>query len=179
MSFDQAFARTVGSEGGYSNNAADPGGETRFGITVAVARAHGYTGDMRALPLATAMAIYRTAYWDMIHLDLIDANSPAIAAEMFDTAVNMGVSVPVPFLQRALNAFNRQGHDYPDMPIDGLLGKVTAAALKTFLAKRGSEGEKALLLLLNAEQAVRYLEIIERRPSSEMFFMGWMKRVAA
>lgn len=173
MSFDQAFSRTVGAEGGYSNNPNDAGGETMWGITAAVARAHGYQGAMRDMPLATAKAIYKSSYWELIHLDLVDAVSPAIAAEMFDTAVNMGVGVPVGFLQRALNAFNRQGRDYPDMPVDGLLGKVTAAALDAFLKLRGAQGEKVLLAALNAQQGVRYLELAEKRPDNEAFEYGW------
>jgi Predicted lysozyme (DUF847). len=31
-SFDKAFELTVGLEGTYSNDARDPGGETKFGI---------------------------------------------------------------------------------------------------------------------------------------------------
>ncbi len=41
-------------EGGYSNNPADPGGETNHGVTVAVARSHGYDGPMREMPKETA-----------------------------------------------------------------------------------------------------------------------------
>lgn len=173
MSFDQAFAHTVGAEGGYSNNPSDGGGETMWGITAAVARAHGYQGAMKDMSVATAQAIYRASYWDLIHLDLVDAVSPAIAAELFDTAVNMGVAVPVPFLQRALNAFNRRGRDYPDMPVDGLLGTVTAAALATFLKLRGTQGEKVLLAALNAQQGARYLDLADAHPEDEAFEFGW------
>lgn len=31
--FDQAFEIVIGHEGGYSNNSADPGGETKYGIS--------------------------------------------------------------------------------------------------------------------------------------------------
>ena len=49
-------------EKGYSNNPADAGGETMWGITVATARRLGYTGPMRDLPRDTAAAIYMREY---------------------------------------------------------------------------------------------------------------------
>lgn len=179
MSFDRAFQHTVGVEGGYSNNPADPGGETMFGITARVARAHGYQGAMKDMPILAAKDIYRQSYWLAMRLDLIDPISPAIAEEAFDTGVNMGVGVPIPWLQEWLNALNRQGKDYPDQPVDGHFGAVGADALRKFLAKRGKEGEKRLLAALNAEQAVRYREIVQNRPTSEDFLFGWLGRIAA
>lgn len=177
MSFDAAFSRTVGIEGGYSNNPADRGGETMWGITTAVARAHGYQGPMRDMPILVAKDIYRQSYWLLLHLDQIDPVSPMIAAEMFDTAVNCGAGVPVPFLQRALNAFNRQGKDYPDMPVDGLIGVTTAAALKAFFTARGARAELVMLAVLRSFRGVRYVEIAEKNPTQEVFEFGWWNRI--
>ena len=62
MNFDEAFDRLIGHEGGYSDHPSDPGGKTQFGITEAVARAHGFTGDMRTLTRDEAKRIYRVDY---------------------------------------------------------------------------------------------------------------------
>ena len=50
-------------EGGYVDHPGDKGGPTRFGITQAIARAHGYAGAMAKLPRDDAAAIYRRLYW--------------------------------------------------------------------------------------------------------------------
>lgn len=173
MAFDQAFARTVGLEGGYSNNRADRGGETMWGITAAVARANGYSGPMAQMPMEIAKAIYRARYWDLLDLDPVDQISPAIAAKIFDLAVNCGPGVPVPFLQRALNAFNRRGKDYPDMPADGRNGPGTIAGLRAYLKLRGAVGQKVLLEALSAQQGVRYFTIAEKNEADEDFEFGW------
>lgn len=174
MSFDAAFQKTLGSEGVYSNDPNDPGGETMWGITVATARAYGYQGKMRDMPILTAKRIYLVGFWELIRLDKIDPISPAIAAELFDTAVNCGAAIPGPWLQRWLTAFNRQGKDYPDLKVDGLIGTVTANALRAFLTIRGKKGEQVMIAALNADQAIHYRDIVERRPKSEDYLFGWM-----
>ena len=165
----------IDREGGYVDHPADKGGPTCFGITEAVARAHGYAGSMRSLPRDEAAAIYRRLYWSRPRFDEIASRSPRLAAELFDTGVNMGPAVAVTFLQRALTALNRNGSDYPDLTPDGRVGPATLAALDAFFAKRGrAGGETVLLRALEALQGERYLRLAERRPANEAFLYGWL-----
>ena len=174
MTIDQLIEALLDREGGYCNHPADRGGETCFGITAAVARANGYDGPIRALPETAARAIYRRLYWTAPHLDAVAALAPLVAAELFDTSVNMGPDVAATFLQRALNALNRGASDYPDMPADGRIGAVTLAALKAFLARRGGGGERVLLKAIEALQGERYVALAERCPADEAFLYGWL-----
>ena len=165
----------IGREGGYADHSADKGGPTRFGITEAVARAHGYRGAMRQLPREEAVAIYKRLYWLRPRFDEIARRSPRIAEELFDTGANMGPAVAATFLQRALTALNRNGSDYADLVPDGRIGDVTLAALDAFLAIRGRQsGEIVLLRALEALQGERYLRLAERRPANEAFLYGWL-----
>jgi lysozyme family protein len=176
---DDILANVLKAEGGYVNDPSDKGGETNWGITKAVARTAGYQGAMKDLPKAIALEIYRGQYVIKPGFGLIANISPAIAAELVDTGVNMGPAVPSGFLQRALNALNQQGADYPDIVADGRIGAATVGALKAFLAKRGAEGERRLLALLNALQGARYLSLAEGSPSQERFMYGWLDRVVS
>jgi lysozyme family protein len=162
-------------EGGYVNHLADKGGPTCFGITEAVARAHGYAGPIRQLPRPEAVAIYKRLYWLRPGFDQVASKSVRIAAELFDAGVNMGPAVAATFLQRALTALNRNGSDYPDLVPDGRIGDQTLAALDAFLAKRGTKsGETVLMRALEALQGERYLRLAERRPANEAFLYGWL-----
>ncbi len=171
--FDSAFDELLGIEGDYSDDPADSGGATRYGITEAVARRHGYTGAMRLLPLAVAKDIYRADYWDSQQLDAIATLSRPIAEEIFDTGVNCGIARAGEYLQAALNIFNRQGQDYPDLDVDGRIGNKTVEALGAFLALRKAAGETALLRALNCQQGAFYIELAERREKDERFVFGW------
>jgi lysozyme family protein len=164
----------IDREGGYVNHPADRGGPTKYGITEAVARAHGYAGAMTQLPRDEAAAIYRRLYWLRPRFDQIARRAPALAAELFDTGANMGPAVAATFLQRALTALNRNGKDYPDLVPDGRIGPATLAALDSFFEKRGKTGEVVLLRALEALQGERYLRLAERRPANEAFLYGWL-----
>ncbi|MDT9096585.1 putative peptidoglycan-binding domain-containing protein, partial [Escherichia coli] len=86
----------------------------------------------------------------------------------------MGPGVAASFLQRALNALNRGGGDYPDLAVDGRIGLATLAALGAFLQHRGRAGETVLLKAVEALQGERYLTLAERRPANEAFLYGWL-----
>ncbi|WP_439532866.1 glycoside hydrolase family 108 protein [Polymorphobacter sp.] len=161
-------------EGGYVDHRDDRGGPTNWGITDAVARAHGWTGSMRNLPRSLALAIYRQRYWQQPGFEAVAAHSSRVAAELFDIGVNMGPGVAAFMLQRSLNALNRNQRDWPDIVPDRVVGPDTLAALARLLAVRGSDGEAVLLKALNALKGARYIELAEARAANESFLYGWL-----
>lgn len=182
--FETALKFTLGIEAGYVNDPKDSGGATKYGITEAVARAHGYDGDMQDLPLVVAIAIYKADYWDVSLLDTVAEIAPTVAYEMFDTGVNCGPPVAVRFLQRMLNLFNNGGKAYPDVAVDGRMGAQTLFALRAFVQARGRLGVEVLVEALNCMQGAFYTELAERRPKDEAFAFGWfanriVKRLSA
>ena len=171
---EQLLDELIQREGGHVNDPRDRGGETKYGITKAVAREQGYHGAMRDLPLSTARSIYRHIYWIVPGFDHVATVSPHIAAELFDTGVNMGPRVAAGFLQRALNALNRNGKDYPELVVDQRIGPATTDALRGFRSARGSVGLVVLLKALEALQGARYIELAEGRSANEAFLYGWL-----
>ena len=135
MNIEQYLKELIDREGGYVNNPADRGGPTKYGITEAVARANGYKGNMRDLPLDVTKSIYRQQYWISPRFDQVNTISSAVAEELLDTGVNCGTGFAKPLLQRALNLLNNQGKgSWPDIAVDGVYGPATLNALKTYLS---------------------------------------------
>ena len=171
----QLVGQLIEREGGFVDHPADRGGATNFGITEAVARAHGYGGPMSLLPRDQASAIYTRLYWLRPRFSEVARRAPRIAAELFDTGANMGPGVAATFLQRSLTALNRNAKDYPDLVPDGRVGSATLEALDRFLDVRGATaGETVLLKALEALQGERYLRLAEKRPANEAFLYGWL-----
>ncbi|KMS57939.1 glycoside hydrolase family 108 protein [Sphingobium cupriresistens] len=174
MNIDKQIDEVIRREGGYVNHPNDRGGPTNWGITQQVARAYGYAGDMKALPRATAVAIYRERYWTAPKFDQLAAVFPEIGHEIFDTGINMGTAAAAKFVQRVLNVCNRGAADYPDITADGLVGKMTIAAANGLKAKRGTAAGEVLRKAIDGLQAARYVEIAEANPTQESFAFGWL-----
>lgn len=168
-SFESIFARTNGLEGRYSNDPNDAGGETMYGMTARLMRAHGYTGEMKNLPLSEAQRVAKIEFWDSLNLDKVVLISYAVAQEMYDTRFNTGQC----FLQRALNKFNREQKLYPDVAEDGNIGDKTLAVLSSYLHARGKSAEAVMLKALNALQGAYYFSITDKREVNEDFIFGW------
>lgn len=167
-------------EGGYVNDPNDLGGQTNFGITEKVQRENGFEGDMKELPKELAFMIYSKKYWDVNKLDEIQAISPEIQAEVQDTGVNMGTKVQQKFLQRQLNTLNYINSEqtlFPNLVVDGVIGKKSIEALKEYLEYRKNRelSELVLLRILNSLQGARYIEISESRAQNKAFIYGWFQ----
>lgn len=174
LNVDALIDGIIRLEGDFSDHPADRGGPTRWGVTEAVARAHGYSGDMRDFPRPEAASIYKGKYWHRPGFDRVARLAPHIAAELFDTGINMGTGTASGFLQRALNALNRSGRDYQDIAVDHRIGPETLAALAAFLQTRGAPGEAVLHKAIEALQGARYITLAETRPANEAFLYGWL-----
>ena len=96
--FTKALQFTLKYEGGFSNDKADPGGKTKYGISDAgdgtvdglIDLDRDGKGDVKAedLTLAQAMEIYYKFYWLAAGCDKLEL---PMAVAVFDSAVNCGV----------------------------------------------------------------------------------------
>lgn len=150
MTFDDAFERTLGHEGGYVNNVEDPGGETQWGISK-----RSYPDlDIKTLTVAQAKAIYQRDYWTPAGCEHVPE---AIRADLFDMAVNAGVRPAIKALQRAVGA-----------DPDGVIGPQTIALAAVVPPDR-------LRLRFNAKRLRAYTEA----KAWSAFGRGWVLRTIA
>lgn len=111
--FGRAVAFVLSREGEWSDDPADPGSRTRFGVS---SRAHPDV-DLEALTRERAILFYRAAYWDKAKCDQLPW---PLALVLFDGAVNHGIIPATRFLQQALH-----------IEVDGVVGPETIAAARS------------------------------------------------
>tara|TARA_R110000803_G_scaffold60838_3_gene120354 strand:- start:4351 stop:4830 length:480 start_codon:yes stop_codon:yes gene_type:complete len=125
--FETAFKLTSIFEGGISDNPADKGGMTAYGIS----QKHfpDWSGFKSIEDLGIGcnvellvMSFYKREFWDKLKAELLD--SQWIANELFNKSVNYGCCEGVTMLQRAVNLIK------PDLlSIDGVIGNKTIDAV--------------------------------------------------
>lgn len=153
MNFKDSLALVLKHEGGYSNHPLDKGAETNFGITKNTAMKHGYTGDMKALPMSLVEDIYLKGYWNAVNAEALP---PELRHHVFDAAVNSGPVRAIRWLQQAL-----------DTKDDGLFGNQTYAKLQ----------QADPVKLAVKYNAIR-LKFLAGLPNFNTFGAGWTRRVA-
>ncbi len=158
--FDVAIKFTLEHEGGYVNDAADPGGATSMGITQRIYSAWCNSNgnrpkDVSLMTREEAKRIYRSWYWNPAKCETMQV---PLAIAMFDTAVNFGVKGAIRMLQRCLGLRD-----------DGSYGPLTAAGVAR------ADQVRLAALLVEARQDFRH-ERVAHRPSQSRFLAGWLAR---
>lgn len=155
MNFFDAFPVLMDFEGHgiLTDHPADKGGKTKWGITEAVARENGFTGDMADLTLGMAMGITQMKYWDAVQADKLPVE---IRYLVFDGAFNSGVRQSIKWLQRACKIDD-----------DGVIGPQTLAALQ-------KHDPNVLKMRICAQR----LEFLTDLSTFNVFGKGWTRRVA-
>ena len=150
MTFDEAFERLIGHEGGYVDHPADPGRATKYGITQ-----RSYPGeDIAGMTLVRAKAIYHRDFWLAAGCDSVP---DGVKFDLFDMAVNSGTKAAIRNLQRAVGATE-----------DGTIGSETLSAIARMPAAR-------VAARFNGHR----LNLMASLPTWPAFGRGWARRIAS
>lgn len=160
MTDDDIIQRILDSEGSeYTDRAADRGGPTRWGITLADLPPGSTAADVQAVTADQARAIYRARYIHGPGFDLI--TNDALRCLLVDTGVLHGEATAARWLQAAVGA-----------TIDGVVGLETVGALT---AKPIGTTFLAVLRRRIANEAA----IVHGDPSQLPNLNGWIARSLA
>lgn len=157
--FDTIEPYLIGHEGGFANRSkkADPGGPTKYGITIATLAA--WRGgrvtidDVRNLTRDEARRIYKAQYWDAVRGDRLPAG---LDYAVFDFGVNSGPGKAIRVLQDLLR-----------VKADGVIGLITLDALTA----------KDIPALIESYSA-RRLAYMKTLKNWRFNKTGWPRRVA-
>lgn len=164
--FNKIIDKLIKTEGGYINHPSDKGGETNFGITIAVARENGYLGPMKNMPIDFAKKVYKIKYWDSLKLDQV--KSQEVAEILFDISVNSGVGTGKELLQKMINYMSRN-----NINVDKLIGNTTIERVNEIDTSREIE---FAILIISTLQGAHYIECCDKREINEDFLLGWLRR---
>lgn len=145
-------------EGGYVFNKNDPGGETKYGISK---RSYPHL-DIKNLTLDEANDIYKRDFWNVMKLDQV--NDQTIAEKVFWFGVHSGPVTSIKCLQKALIRIGMF------VMSDGIIGK------ETLLSVNSMPDTIFKLDSLKLEQIQYYVNIVNAKPSSREFLLGWINR---
>jgi lysozyme family protein len=199
--FNIAYDHTCSNEGGWVNDPKDNGWETYKGVSRkfwpawigwaivdSYKKEYGATAKVLNPLLQTddqlqyyVKDFYFNNFWLKLSLDVLSVSSQLIATEVFDTAVNVGMSTAANFLQRGLNSLLMiKAAAEEKLPrllkVDGRIGAITREAFKLCPLQNG--GEEILMTMLNSQQCMFYMGLVELYPKKARFLKGWiMKRV--
>jgi len=164
--FRDALKVVLIHEGGsaYTDNPNDPGGATKYGISLRFLLGEGvdidHDGDIDAddvknLTEEEAEKLYSAFFWAPMHCDSF---GQVVAAKLFDLAVNVGTKRATILAQQAACV-------HPD----GLLGPQT---IRGIIAMRPD----LFITNLCQFQSDFYDAIVEKRPAAVEFLVGWKVR---
>ena len=171
---EQLAREIVAREGGFVNDPDDPGGATKYGVTLATLRGIRGPGvtvrDVMALTRADAAAIFIEHYFRRPRINQLPA---CLHDTVFDMQVNAGTNA-VRILQRLLT---RLGWPCAD---DGAIGPKTVAAAQAAERKMGRDGLRDAYGVARRDY---YYAIGDARPASRKYARrvdggkgGWITR---
>jgi len=162
-----ALKFVLSQEGGYSNDPADKGGATNFGITHAEYDADRIdrgllTQSIRLITAEEVRSIYDRKYWQAGKCGQLPAPLDLIH---FDGCVNIGIGGATRLLQKAVGS-----------KVDGGFGPQTLKDVENALKDNDSLAIALNIIDLRREY---YRRIVDRNATQGVFLKGWLNRCNA
>lgn len=167
--FDAAHTHVMKWEGGFFDHPADPGGVTKYGVSLMFLKSAGLLEgdidgdgdidrqDVLAITKENAKKLFKRHFWDKPKACLLP---PLIAVPFYDLAVNAGVGRSIKIMQEALG-----------VSVDGVVGKNTRFAIDM------CHPFAAAMCMLDCRTAW-YRRLARLKPSSAVFLKGWLNRTS-
>lgn len=160
---DAVIRRICNREGGYTNDPADAGGPTKYGITQATLSAWRKqpvtANDVKLLTLEEACQIYKAVY--VIKPGYLLLQDEPLAEQLIDAGVNHGSDTAIRMLQKVVGT-----------TVDGQIGKNTKAKYDEM------KPSWKVFSKFMARRLALYKSIIQNKSTQAKFAAGWMNRCA-
>lgn len=176
--FDTAHRFTLQWEGGLTDDPADRGGITNYGVCIEFLKDCARLDavyvmslgiqlpvtreSIKALRQDQGRALFRWRFWEVPQFE--QYGTP-LAVTLYDCAVNHGVKRAIILAQRAFNSLSSGVR----LAVDGIQGPLTRSAL-------ASLDPYKLAHAIVRERKAFYNAIVESRPNQRVFLKGWMNR---
>lgn len=179
--FDEAIETVLKHEGGFVNDKVDPGGATKYGISLTYLEKEEYVNeimdeidfnknnyidaeDIKHLPLDIAKRIYKMCWWEKYKYENI--YDQKLATTVFDIAVNIGPYRSHLFLQKAINEINEK-HKLKE---DGIIGINTITVSNSMCPKK-------LVYAYKRKIEGFYKDKCRQHPARLKYLKGWLNRL--
>ncbi|MFZ4705405.1 MAG: glycoside hydrolase family 108 protein [Bacteroidales bacterium] len=161
-------------EGGFVNHKLDPGGATKYGISLRFLKTVGdqnndgwldgdldHDGDVdiddiRMLTPETVRPFYQNNFYDPIKIDQFTHEN--LALQIFDFAVNAGTVRAVKTLQKVIKIKD-----------DGIVGPLTIRTANVY--------ESNMMFVMYKYERIDFYRILAKKnPANQAFLEGWIRR---
>ncbi len=172
--FEEALNVVLLHEGGYSDNKADKGGPTKYGISLRLLKDIKYDvdgdgdsdkDDIVHLTRTDADKIYLKNFWLANNFNLLE--NEAIAIKLMDCSVNLGARRTAILTYQTLNEILVE-----DLPIGEKFDDKLLDILNNI-------DDRVFVDVLRLEQAKFYETLIKLNPEFKVFKNGWARRAAS
>ncbi|MEG0299328.1 MAG: glycosyl hydrolase 108 family protein [Aurantimicrobium sp.] len=180
-SFEKCMTFVAHWEGGWSDDAQDPGGATKYGVSLKWLKDLARQGeqvdfngdgeitvkDIQLVSPFAAAKMFKKEFWDRGQLDKFPNR---LALSVFDMAVNCGYPRAYKQLQKGLNLWNGA-----ELRVDGVIGPKTLQAIFALEAPTMSK----FVDYYDNERRAFYKRLVIDKPELGKFLKGWLNRVSA